>query len=97
MTVRYLQLPLFCALALLLNACGEVRDSAPANYSKQWHEIPNALPQPVTPSRYGNPDSYEVNGKTYHVMDSADGFAQKGIASWYGNKFHGRRTSSGED
>ena len=82
---------------MLLSSCGEVRDSAPKNYAKQWHEIPDAVPVEVTPSRYGNPDSYEVYGKTYHVKDSAAGFSQKGIASWYGNKFHGRRTSSGEE
>jgi rare lipoprotein A len=47
-------------------------------------------------SKYGNPESYVVHGKRYYVMDSADGFVQRGIASWYGPKFHGRRTSSGE-
>lgn len=83
--------------ALLVTSCGHISDSAPANYTKQWHEIPDAVPQSVKPSRYGNPESYEVFGKTYYVLDSAEGFEQKGIASWYGNKFHGRRTSSGEE
>jgi len=83
--------------ALLISSCGAIKDSAPANYSKQWHEIPDAVPETVEQSKYGNPDNYEVLGKTYHVMYSSDGFEQKGIASWYGNKFHGRRTSSGED
>lgn len=82
---------------LLISSCGEIRDSAPTNYNKQWHEIPDAVPKTVEPSKYGNPDNYNVFGKTYYVLDSADGFEQKGIASWYGNKFHGRRTSSGED
>ncbi len=84
-------------LSLLLASCGEIKDSAPENYTRQWHEIPDAVPVSVEQSRYGNPDSYEVMGKTYHVMSSAEGFRQKGIASWYGNKFHGRRTSSGEE
>lgn len=79
-----------------LSSCS-VRDSAPANYSKNWNEIPDAIPESVAPSKYGNPGSYEVFGETYHVMDSSSGFQQKGIASWYGNKFHGERTSSGED
>ena len=35
-------------------------------------------------------------GKRYHVLDSSKGFRQRGIASWYGTKFHGRPTSSGE-
>ncbi len=47
-------------------------------------------------SRYGNPDSYEQFGRRYHILDTADGYFERGIASWYGTKFHGRRTSSGE-
>jgi rare lipoprotein A len=47
-------------------------------------------------SKTGNPSSYVVAGKRYYVLDSADGFRQRGIASWYGKKFHGRKTSSGE-
>jgi rare lipoprotein A len=85
-------------LLLMLTACtGGVRDSAPANYTKQWDEIPDAVPVAVKTSKYGNPDNYTVMGKTYYVKDSSDGFKQKGIASWYGSKFHGRRTSSGEE
>lgn len=82
---------------LLLTSCAGIQDGPPANYTKQWHEIPDAVPQAVRPSKYGNPDSYEVFGKKYYVMDKSEGFSQQGIASWYGNKFHGRRTSSGED
>jgi rare lipoprotein A len=37
-----------------------------------------------------------VFGKRYYVLDSSEGFVQRGIASWYGTKFHGRLTSSGE-
>lgn len=88
---------LFLLAALLVSSCAGLKDSAPANYSKQWHEIPDAVPVSVKQSKYGNPGSYVVLGKKYYVMDSAEGFKQKGIASWYGNKFHGRRTSSGED
>ncbi len=44
----------------------------------------------------GNPSSYVVFGKRYYVLDSAQGFKQRGIASWYGPKFHGRKTSNGE-
>jgi len=84
-------------LGFALTSCGEIKDSAPVNYTKQWDEIPDAVPVSVSPSRYGNPDSYDVYGETYYVRNSAQGFEQKGIASWYGNKFHGRRTSSGEE
>jgi rare lipoprotein A len=50
----------------------------------------------TTPSQRGNPSSYVVFGKRYYVLDSSAGFVQRGIASWYGTKFHGRDTSSGE-
>ena len=59
-------------------------------------QIPNAIPRPTTPSHYGNPASYEVYGKRYYVMSSSNNYKQRGIASWYGSKFHGKRTSSGE-
>lgn len=57
---------------------------------------PDAVPKAEYRSKYGNPKSYVVMGKRYHVLDSNNGFEQQGIASWYGDKFHGRRTSSGE-
>lgn len=87
-----------CFMFSLLTSCGiyEVRDGAPSNYTKKWDEISDAVPVAVTPSKYGNPDSYEVFGKRYYTLDSAQGFSEKGIASWYGKKFHGQRTSSGE-
>ena len=40
--------------------------------------------------------SYEVYGDAYEVMDSSLGYLEVGIASWYGKKFHGRKTSNGE-
>ena len=64
-------------------------------------EIPDvdAIPEPEVRdeprSRSGNRD-YAVLGKRYRVMDSAEGYVEEGNASYYGKKFHGRRTSSGE-
>jgi len=47
------------------------------------------------PSRsYG--DHYTVAGKRYYPLSSSIGFSQRGLASWYGYKFHGRLTSNGE-
>ena len=40
-------------------------------------------------------DSYVVFGRRYHVLDSAIGYDERGIASWYGPNFHGKLTSSG--
>jgi rare lipoprotein A len=58
--------------------------------------IPDAVPRDEPLSRYGNPVSYEVMGHRYYTLTSRNGYVERGIASWYGTKFHGRRTSSGE-
>ncbi len=58
--------------------------------------IADAVPRVEPRSRYGNPDSYVVRGRRYHTLDSSRGYVERGIASWYGTKFHGHRTSSGE-
>ena len=47
-------------------------------------------------SRYGNPDSYRVEGRKYSILRSASGYKARGVASWYGTKFHKQRTSSGD-
>lgn len=47
-------------------------------------------------SRYGNPESYRVDGRKYNIMRSAKGYKARGVASWYGTKFHKHRTSSGD-
>jgi rare lipoprotein A len=44
----------------------------------------------------GQPKPYRVNGIWYQPIPDAHGFKQRGTASWYGKKFHGRRTSNGE-
>ena len=59
-------------------------------------DVKDAQPRPEPRAHYGNNSPYEVFGKKYYLLDSATGYRQRGIASWYGSKFHGRRTSSGE-
>lgn len=73
----------------------EPSDTAPHN-PLDVSDIPDAVPRQEPPSRYGNPDSYVVYGKRYHTLDSSKGYVERGQASWYGTKFHGKRTSSGE-
>ncbi|MES9835084.1 MAG: septal ring lytic transglycosylase RlpA family protein [Candidatus Thiodiazotropha sp.] len=68
------------------------RHPPPANIEA----IPDAVPKQEPPSRYGNPESYVVFGKRYYTLDDYRGYSARGIASWYGSKFHGQRTSSGE-
>ena len=47
-------------------------------------------------SRRGNMAEYTVRGRRYRTLDSAAGYRERGVASWYGALFHGRETSSGE-
>ncbi|HDZ10326.1 hypothetical protein LCGC14_0077550 [marine sediment metagenome] len=51
---------------------------------------------PLNRTMAGNRSPYNVNGKQYRVMASEEGFQQTGLASWYGEKFHGHLTSNGE-
>ena len=82
-------------VAVLLSSCA-VHDKAPEGFNPNPEKIRNAKPANEPLSRYGNPDSYTVMGQTYQVMKSSEGFVQSGEASWYGTKFHGKKTSSGE-
>lgn len=85
----------------LLSACGPLpvhrpaTDGAPAA-SVDFSRIPDAVPRWEPYGKSGNPPSYEVYGKRYNVMASGEGYLERGQASWYGTKFHGRATSSGE-
>ena len=84
--------------AVALSACGRsatVEDGAP-RAKVDVAAIPDAVPKVEPKSRYGNPASYAVYGKRYYPLNASDGYRERGIASWYGTKFHGRRTSSGE-
>lgn len=83
--------------SLLLGGCSSPirQDSAPDHHIDHTR-VPDAVPRQEPHSKYGNPKHYEVQGKRYYVLNSARGFRQRGVASWYGTKFHGRRTSSGE-
>ncbi len=103
---RRLSAPALLAAALALAGCA----SSPVwDEEEAWPEadgpparpvdvsrVPDAVPRHEPRSRYGNPDSYVVDGRRYHVLPTARGYVARGIASWYGRKFHGRRTASGE-
>src|SRR5215469_4239273 len=57
---------------------------------------PAAVPRVEPRSAHGNPPFYDVLGQRYYVLASADGYLERGVASWYGPTFHGGNTSSGE-
>jgi len=58
--------------------------------------IPDPVPRVEPRSTRGNPVSYEVFGKRYFILATAEGYRERGVASWYGPDFHARPTSSGE-
>ena len=85
---------------LLLAACAGDRRDEPADGPSSRHirpsDVHDAVPENEPLARYGNHSPYTVLGKTYKVLPTSKGYHERGIASWYGSKFHGRRTSSGE-
>ena len=58
--------------------------------------IPDAVPRVEPRSRSGNMEAYTVRGRRYFTKDDSKGYVERGIASWYGPGFHGRKTSNGE-
>jgi len=96
-------LPISLVLAILLTAgCAGKKDKeaeagdGPSSLKITAAEVHDAVPKAEPRARYGNHSPYTVLGKTYTVLPTSMGYHERGIASWYGSKFHGRRTSSGE-
>ncbi len=71
-------------------------DAGPGGAPPDLSKIPEPVPRAEPRSVYGNKSPYEVLGQTYAVLPSARGYVERGIASWYGNKFHGYTTSNFE-
>lgn len=97
-----MRIALTLTLLAFLSACAV----APSRYQHSNDFTPKPIsdvaalkaPEPKDEPRsaMGNPKSYKVLGKTYHVMQDAKGYKERGEASWYGMKFHGHQTSNGE-
>lgn len=87
----------FMVLTLaFFSGCASHGDRAPRDAARVSSNSADAIPKNEPKSRYGNPSSYVVRGIRYHVLTSSSGYQEQGLASWYGTKFHGKRTSSGE-
>ena len=98
------------ALCVLLAACSTLTRRAPAERAPLpapapapvppppagVESIPDAVPRAEPRSAHGNPPFYDVLGRRYFVLAAADGYLERGVASWYGPTFHGGNTSSGE-
>lgn len=108
MTRRWIFMPCLAAAGLLAGCSTATRweqptatpVAAPASASRPAAKPSNASPvvnDPGQPprSKRGNPAFYEVFGERYYVMASSASYQERGVASWYGKKFHGKPTSSG--
>jgi len=74
----------------LVSFLGGCATSQPPSVNKPLYKKAHKKKQP------GHTKPYKIKGKSYRPIASAKGFSQKGIASWYGKKFHGRKTANGE-
>jgi len=75
---------------------GSDKDGTPG-YRADLANVPDAIPRPEPRTAAGNKSPYTVLGKTYRVKPVPHGHRERGLGSWYGTKFHGRKTSLGED
>ncbi len=94
--------PGFAFCVALLSACSGPEpkvawegDGAPI-VALAPEDVADAVPRPDPILRAGNTSPYSIDGVEYRVLDSAAGYREEGIASWYGTKFHGNKTANGE-
>ena len=71
-------------------------DGGPAQPAVDVATLVEPTPKAEPRARYGNNPNYSVLGKDYRVVTDSRGYVERGIASWYGNKFHGYMTSTFE-
>ena len=74
---------------------GYLAGDGPGADAPNLDAIPDAVPRAEPLHRYAN-RPYSALGKTYTPLQTTGNYKERGIASWYGKKFHGQRTSIGE-
>ncbi len=97
---------LLALLGALLAACASTPPDSSGRYSIAEDRAPTrridpdsiepVVPEPVVRTSAGNRSPYTVLGRSYTVLPTEEGYSARGIASWYGEKFHGHKTSNGE-
>ena len=91
--------------ALVLSGCSSAPDDSSSRYTIKQDRAPaghfdisglaDAKPRYEPPRSAGNKPTYKVWGKSYNVLSSNEDYVKRGTASWYGEKFHGHKTSNG--
>lgn len=90
--------------ALALAGCGSTArkpspyykdDGPPETVPADLDKVPDATPKNEAFHKFAN-RPYTVFGQTYVPVVNQEPYKQRGLASWYGRKFHGQRTASGE-
>ena len=90
--------PIMVTVSLLatLSACSVIPERQVIQDKVDISTIPDAVPKMEPLSKLGNPESYVQSGKRYWIIPNPYNYKETGLASWYGTKFQGKRTSSGE-
>jgi len=91
--------PALLGLAVAIAGCAHApspRGAPPPDKIPDLVKMPDAVPRTESRSALGNPPFYQVGGHRYIVLASAEGYVERGVASWYGPAFHGGRTAMGE-
>jgi rare lipoprotein A len=70
-------------------------DGPPLALPDNLDAIPDAVPRVEALHRFAN-RPYTVLGRDYVPATTLRPYRERGIASWYGRKFHGQKTSIGE-
>ncbi|HIJ78498.1 MAG TPA: septal ring lytic transglycosylase RlpA family protein [Deltaproteobacteria bacterium] len=85
------------AILFMLSGCGpQVITTPPSKRMVSTIESGSRETPPPPRGQHPTQRPYKINGKSYYPLPSADGYKETGIASWYGEPFHGRKTSNGE-
>ena len=89
-------------LAAMVAGCATTRPPQPVPPVRlpplppSFGSIPNAVPRFEPRSTRGNPPFYDVDGRRYFVLETAEGYDATGVASWYGPTFDGLQTADGD-
>ena len=111
MNSNVLRISIVLPVLLAVVSCSSAPEQAPESPNKGRYSIsqdraptqivdlsiiPEVIPQPINRTMAGNRSPYTVLGKSYQVLPTEEGYNESGVASWYGEKFHGHKTSNGE-